>query len=368
MEQGLYEVARANPWMHPDSEALLLSAESGGGVATPITAQDAEAAVAAWRGSVLQQAREAGLKCCMEDDVSTTAAAVRDMCADAAASSPGQVAALAWLPHMVELWMGASLGQLQMAEMATTGLWGDFPGPHCLVGAGAPTAPPPQAAWAAWLEAQAPAYGTRRIVRNMLTAIAHVATVEVVLQGDPCCVSKLPGVSEPATLRIELGQTVTAVQWGSVCQCTTSAGRVWSAPHLLCSLPVGVLQSAQVQWSPALPQWKTDALHRIGVGQYCKAVLTFPEATAEAWKTLPPFWGLHELDGMCAKPQQLPPVVYVENYAAMKGQPALVAVWGAYCASYHGTHFPTCASTPPSPSSQWGKTQPASRTPWQAAT
>jgi len=47
--------------------------------------------------------------------------------------------------------------------------------------------------------------------------------------------------------------------------------------QLIITVPLGVLKSGQIQFSPALPADKADAIERIGFGNYEKLVLRFPQ-------------------------------------------------------------------------------------------
>ena len=121
------------------------------------------------------------------------------------------------------------------------------------------------------------------------------------------------------------------------------APRSVQAPHVVCTLPAGVLQSSPPACEPPLPQWKADAIQRLGNGRYCKVVMCFQQEQGVFWPSdAPPFWGIagcdpppKQAEAQAATVVQggskpgLPPVRYIENYAAMKGVPALVAVFGA---------------------------------------
>jgi monoamine oxidase len=56
---------------------------------------------------------------------------------------------------------------------------------------------------------------------------------------------------------------------------TTNKG-VHEADHVVCTLPLGVMQARAVQFSPALPPDKTEAIARMGMGQLGKVILEFP--------------------------------------------------------------------------------------------
>lgn len=75
---------------------------------------------------------------------------------------------------------------------------------------------------------------------------------------------------------VRLGEPVTAVEYGSAsCTVTTSKG-TYPADHVICTLPLGVLQAQAVQFTPPLPKEKTEAIARMGMGHLGKVILEFP--------------------------------------------------------------------------------------------
>jgi monoamine oxidase len=82
-------------------------------------------------------------------------------------------------------------------------------------------------------------------------------------------------------LQIKLGQVVTEVQWqeeSSVRVITNNSEFV--ADHVIVTLPLGVLQSQQVRFSPVLPRDKQNAISKLDMGVLNKCYLRFAE----------PFW------------------------------------------------------------------------------
>jgi len=56
----------------------------------------------------------------------------------------------------------------------------------------------------------------------------------------------------------------------------TEGGEVHSAPRVVVTLPLGVLKASTVAFSPPLPQWKLDAIQRLGCASMTKVFLRFP--------------------------------------------------------------------------------------------
>ena len=88
-------------------------------------------------------------------------------------------------------------------------------------------------------------------------------------------------------LDVRLGETVTKVNilQDSVSVVTQVQGpgspqetRVHQGSHVVVTLPLGVLKSNAVQFSPQLPEKKQDAIQALGVGTFDKVVLRFDEA------------------------------------------------------------------------------------------
>jgi len=81
--------------------------------------------------------------------------------------------------------------------------------------------------------------------------------------------------------KLFLSQIVQRIDYGerSVCVHTTR-GRTFTGDYVICTLPLGVLKSNYVTFTPPLPNWKVSAIKQIGFGLMNKIVLQFPE----------PFW------------------------------------------------------------------------------
>lgn len=77
---------------------------------------------------------------------------------------------------------------------------------------------------------------------------------------------------------VRLGEVATAVNCShAVCTVTTKKGTVYQAERILCTLPLGVLQTRSVTFTPALPVAKSKAISRMGMGCLGKVFLEFSE-------------------------------------------------------------------------------------------
>jgi polyamine oxidase len=75
---------------------------------------------------------------------------------------------------------------------------------------------------------------------------------------------------------VRLGELVASIDTsGEFCVVTTNKGE-YRAHHVICTLPLGVLQAGSVRFNPALPEAKTKAIGRMGMGQLGKVILKFP--------------------------------------------------------------------------------------------
>lgn len=82
-------------------------------------------------------------------------------------------------------------------------------------------------------------------------------------------------------LDIRLEQAVTEITWfGGQVVVKTDNGDTYIAAKIIITLPLAILQAQDVTFSPALPDWKTNAINRLGAGQVNKLILKFTR----------PFW------------------------------------------------------------------------------
>ena len=75
---------------------------------------------------------------------------------------------------------------------------------------------------------------------------------------------------------VRLGEVVATIEYGSSsCSVTTNRG-THEADYVVCTLPLGVLQSGAVRFSPELPAEKSAAIARMGMGHLGKVTLEYP--------------------------------------------------------------------------------------------
>lgn len=79
-------------------------------------------------------------------------------------------------------------------------------------------------------------------------------------------------------LDIRTGQVVTAVDWTDAGAVVTTNGQSLAASHVIVTLPVGVLKSGDVVFTPGLPAAIQSAIDAVGVGVLDKWYLRFDEA------------------------------------------------------------------------------------------
>lgn len=79
-------------------------------------------------------------------------------------------------------------------------------------------------------------------------------------------------------VRVELGQVVKQVDWGSSGVRIATQTEVWRARCAIVTLPLGVLQSGSVSFTPPLPAAQQSALRGLKMGLLNKLVFTFSSA------------------------------------------------------------------------------------------
>lgn len=79
-------------------------------------------------------------------------------------------------------------------------------------------------------------------------------------------------------LSIKLGQPVREIQWGQSLIQVVTHKTSFTADQVLVTVPLGVLQSGSVRFTPTLPSAKQDAIAKLGMGVLNKCYLRFAEA------------------------------------------------------------------------------------------
>lgn len=88
---------------------------------------------------------------------------------------------------------------------------------------------------------------------------------------------QVPAVLAAELPDVRLSEVVTAVDYsGAVCTVTTKKGE-YQAEHVICTLPLGVMQAKSVSFTPELPPAKGKAIGRMGMGQLGKVIMRFPK-------------------------------------------------------------------------------------------
>lgn len=91
-------------------------------------------------------------------------------------------------------------------------------------------------------------------------------------------------------LDIRLDQTVTEVRWDeNGVEVVLQTGQTFSADDVVITVPLGVLKSGAIRFSPELPTDKREAIDRLGTGLLNKHILRFDQTF---W---PPEYDWHEL-------------------------------------------------------------------------
>ncbi len=107
----------------------------------------------------------------------------------------------------------------------------------------------------------------------------HMQAEDVAFVGDDLLLTKsgYAGLAQAMSrnLDIRLGHRVSAVDYsGAAIVVKTSRGE-FTAKKIIVTLPLGVLKSGSVVFTPDLPSEKSDAIRRLGVGCFNKVFLTF---------------------------------------------------------------------------------------------
>ena len=131
-------------------------------------------------------------------------------------------------------------------------------------------------------------------------------------------------------LDIALGAPVTGIAYGSDGVTVETAGGPIDASHAIVTVPLGVLKAGSIEFAPALPSTKVEAIGRLGFGSFEKVVLVFEER----------FWGDSFEDGLAVLSgfgidRAFPVFIDLTDFA---GAPTLVCMYsGAFAETAQAT-------------------------------
>lgn len=122
-------------------------------------------------------------------------------------------------------------------------------------------------------------------------------------------------LAEGLDIRLEhVIKKIEVVKPGALVQVTTDSGKVFEAPKVLVTVPLGVLKQKKIEFVPPLPKSKLDCIDRLGFGLLDKVCLKFPSV----------FWKKDAHFIVCLSEDRTLPKMFL-NKAACNGKPILVA-------------------------------------------
>ncbi|KAK1382458.1 hypothetical protein POM88_020193 [Heracleum sosnowskyi] len=96
-----------------------------------------------------------------------------------------------------------------------------------------------------------------------------------------------------------------------------SGGQIYEGDMALCAVPLGVLKSGSIKFTPELPQRKLEGIKRLGFGLLNKVAMLFPYV----------FWGTDlNTFGHLTDDQSSPGEFYNYATATVAGGPLLIAL------------------------------------------
>lgn len=78
------------------------------------------------------------------------------------------------------------------------------------------------------------------------------------------------------SLNVQLGQVVSAIDSSNAAVKVTTNQGSFSADRVIVTVPLGVLKKGSIKFTPALPNKKTTAISKLGMGHFNKCYLRFP--------------------------------------------------------------------------------------------
>ncbi|KAJ0718507.1 putative spermine oxidase transcription regulator Homeodomain-LIKE family [Helianthus annuus] len=137
---------------------------------------------------------------------------------------------------------------------------------------------------------------------------------------------------------IQYEKTVNAIRYGSDgVQVVVNGGQVFEGDVALCTVPLGVLKSGSIKFTPELPQRKLDGIKRLGFGLLNKVAMLFPHL----------FWGtdLDMFGHLSEDPSRRGEFFLFYSYATVAGGPVLMALVAGEAAHSFESMPPTDAVT-----------------------
>ncbi|KAK9844949.1 hypothetical protein WJX74_008996 [Apatococcus lobatus] len=118
-------------------------------------------------------------------------------------------------------------------------------------------------------------------------------------------------------LPVRYNSVVSSIRCCSAGVLVTSGSRQFSADAVIVAVPLGVLKKGSIEFSPALPERKQEAIQRLGFGLLNKIALLFPQN----------FWGDSDMFGHVASSTPTRGEYFLfYSYAAFSGGPLLIAL------------------------------------------
>ncbi|KAF3778339.1 FLOWERING LOCUS D protein [Nymphaea thermarum] len=113
-------------------------------------------------------------------------------------------------------------------------------------------------------------------------------------------------------------KTVHTIRYGDDGVQVLAGNQVFDGDMVLCTVPLGVLKSNAIKFTPELPQRKLDSIKRLGFGLLNKVAMLFPTA----------FWGtdLDTFGHLSEKPNRRGEFFLFYSYATVAGGPLLIAL------------------------------------------
>ncbi|KAJ0764122.1 putative non-specific polyamine oxidase transcription regulator Homeodomain-LIKE family [Helianthus annuus] len=139
-------------------------------------------------------------------------------------------------------------------------------------------------------------------------------------------------------VQIHYEKTVNAIRYGSDgVQVVVNGGQVFEGDVALCTVPLGVLKSGSIKFTPELPQRKLDGIKRLGFGLLNKVAMLFPHL----------FWGtdLDMFGHLSEDPSRRGEFFLFYSYATVAGGPVLMALVAGEAAHSFESMPPTDAVT-----------------------